>query len=123
MYLGPVIWGRLTIQCIDKGFSMPGLVTITAPQGVTTMGLRSSAKPFADALNKALSEHQQVTVDFASIETTQGFVDGLLCTHLLKEGKEGLKRLTFLNCTPDTQAIIRFVASDRLKQRSSHPAP
>lgn len=102
---------------------MTSIVKIEVPPGVKTMGLRSSATPFAEALRKALSEHQSVTLDFVSIEVTQGFVDGLLGAHLLREGKEGLKRITFLNCTTDTQAIIRFVASDRLNQRNAQPAP
>ncbi|WP_408602217.1 STAS-like domain-containing protein [Pseudomonas sp. PLMAX] len=102
---------------------MTSIVKIEVPPGVKTMGLRSSATPYAEALHKALSEHQTVSLDFASIEVTQGFVDGLLGSHLLKEGKEGLKRITFLNCTTETKAIIRFVASDRLNQRNAQPAP
>lgn len=102
---------------------MTSIVKIEVPPGVKTMGLRSSATPYAEALHKALSDHQSVSLDFASIEVTQGFVDGLLGSHLLREGKEGLKRITFLNCTFETKAIIRFVASDRLSQRSEQPSP
>lgn len=101
---------------------MSNIVKIVPPSGVKTMGLRSSAAPYAEALHKAFSEYQSVAVDFAFIEVTQGFVDGLLASHLLNEGKEGLRRMAFHNCTIDTQAIIRFVVSDRLSQRNAHPS-
>ena len=102
---------------------MTNIVTITTPPGVKTMGLRSSATPYATALHKALSEHKTVVLDFESIEVTQGFVDGILATHIHLEGKEGLKRITFRNCIPETQAIIKFVVNDRLSQRNAQPAP
>jgi hypothetical protein len=96
-------------------------VTLQAPPGVRTLGMRISAKHYSTQIQTALAEGS-VVVDFAGLDVTQGFVDELLGGIALKHGQEIFKRISFKGCTSDTRQIVTFVISDRLAQRDS-PAP
>jgi hypothetical protein len=89
-------------------------IQITAPEGVRTLGMRSSAKPFLEAALRSLTEGDSINLDFAGVDATQGFVDELVGSLIMRFGKPVLKRISFAHCTDDVKAIIRFVVNDRL---------
>ena len=80
------------------------------------IGMRSSAVPIRSMIESALSEGDDVTVNFEGVEVTQSFVDELIGAVILRQGPEVLNRLVLKGCSQATKSILKFVASDRSSQ-------
>lgn len=80
------------------------------------IGMRSSAVPIRAVIEQALSNGQDVVVNFTGVEVTQSFVDELLGALILKEGPEVMQRLILKGCSEQTRGIVKFVAEDRAEQ-------
>ena len=80
------------------------------------IGARETAVPLRLQVEEALSIGADVAFDFSGVEVTQGFVDELIGTLILKQGPDVLRQIVFKSCSEDTRAIIEFVAADRADQ-------
>lgn len=78
------------------------------------LGVRETALPIRDRLSQSLNLGQQVMLDFAEVNSTQSFIDELIGSLIIERGIEVLDAVIMKNCSPDTQAILHFVVSDRL---------
>jgi hypothetical protein len=79
-------------------------------------GMRSSAVPIRKTIEHALSEGEEVVVNFTGVEVTQSFVDELLGALILRDGPEVMQRLVLKGCSEQTRGIVKFVAADRAEQ-------
>jgi hypothetical protein len=95
---------------------MKTTIILTAPDGVRTLGMRASATPFREQAERLLKANYAVTLDFAGIDATQGFLDELVGQLVIVHGRKVLSKLSFQNCTDDVKAIIRFVINDRVQR-------
>lgn len=80
------------------------------------IGARETAVPLRLQVEEALASRADVVFDFSGLEVTQGFVDELIGTLILKQGPDVLGQIVFKSCSEDTRAIIEFVAADRADQ-------
>lgn len=80
------------------------------------IGMRSSAVPIRQSIERALDEGQEVVVNFTGVEVTQSFVDELLGALILRQGPEVMQRLILKGCSEQTRGIVKFVAADRAEQ-------
>ena len=80
-----------------------------------TQGSRERALKIRDDLKAMIEEAGSATVDFANVHPTQSFVDELIGVLILEHGPEILDKLRFANCSRDVQAILHFVANDRIQ--------
>lgn len=82
------------------------------------IGMRSSAIPIRHMIEEALSDGQEVSINFAGVEVTQSFVDELVGAIVLRHGPDVTSRLIFKGCSPSARSILRFVLTDRAEQFS-----
>lgn len=80
------------------------------------IGPRIAAAPILEQVELALNRNQEVVLNFAGVEATQSFIDGLIGALILKRGPDVLERLIFRACSDDVRAILQFVAADRCDQ-------
>lgn len=80
------------------------------------VGPRIAAAPILQQAELSLNHGQEVILNFAGVEATQSFIDGLVGVLILKRGPDVLKRLIFRSCSDDVRAILQFVAADRCDQ-------
>lgn len=80
------------------------------------IGARETAVPLRLQVEEALSSGTDVVFDFSGVEVTQGFIDELIGTLILKHGPDVLGQMVFKSCSDDVRAIIEFVAADRADQ-------
>lgn len=97
-------------------------VRLDRNDGVRTFGIRATAVPYREQIERALKETQSVIIDFGGYEATQSFVDELVGSLMLRHGREVIAKLMFENCSPDVKGIIRFVVRDRAGQLASSSA-
>ncbi|MBX3169272.1 MAG: STAS-like domain-containing protein [Candidatus Eremiobacteraeota bacterium] len=63
-----------------------------------------------DAVRPALTSGQRLTIDFAGVEmATQGFVHALLADVIRALGSDVLDLVTFENCCPVVQSVVKLV--------------
>jgi len=78
---------------------------------------RYVASPVRRELEDFLKNHDKVIVDFNNVpNATQSWVDELLGKLFLREGRLLLARVQFKNCSANIQELIKFVASDRVRE-------
>jgi hypothetical protein len=80
------------------------------------IGARETAVPLRLQVEEGLASGADVVFDFSGVEVTQGFVDALIGTLILKRGPDVLGQIVFKSCSEDARAIIEFVAADRADQ-------
>ena len=80
------------------------------------LGMRASAQPFRQRIERALASGCEISIDFTGVEVTQGFVDELLGALILRNGPGIMNALVLRGCSESTKAIICFVVSDRAQQ-------
>lgn len=80
------------------------------------IGARETAVPLRLQVEGALAIGADVGFDLSSVEVTQGFVDELIGTLILKQGPDVLGQIVFKSCSDEVRAIIEFVAADRADQ-------
>ncbi|OFZ97331.1 MAG: hypothetical protein A3H35_13205 [Betaproteobacteria bacterium RIFCSPLOWO2_02_FULL_62_17] len=80
------------------------------------IGARETAVPLRFQVEESLASGADVVFDFYGVEVTQGFVDALIGTLILKRGPNVLEQIVFKSCSEDARAIIEFVAADRADQ-------
>lgn len=90
------------------------------------LGTREAAFPVRQQVERALDQSTlTVCVDFCGITVTQSFIDEFIGVLILRRGPSVLEQLAFRQCSEEVQAIIRFVASSRMRdfnQRGFEPA-
>lgn len=101
---------------------MNAYVRLSRNDGVRTFGIRVTAVPYREQVEKALREAQSVTIDFGGYEATQSFVDELVGSLMLRHGREVVAKLVFENCPSEVKGIIRFVVRDRAVQLATSAA-
>lgn len=97
---------------------MNNVIKLSDYTGLNLLGTRFIARTIRVSIQQAL-QTGEVVLDFTNIEVTQSFVDELIGPLVLTEGPALLQRLAFSHCTPNAQAIIRFVVSSRLADHSA----
>jgi STAS-like domain of unknown function (DUF4325) len=80
------------------------------------IGMRSSALPIRQELDRALKMGAEVVLDFTGLSVTQSFIDELLGALILRDGPDVLQKIVLKGCSEETRGIIRFVATDRAEQ-------
>lgn len=80
------------------------------------IGPRITATSILEKVELALHTRQDVVLNFAGVEATQSFIDGLVGVLILKHGPSVLEKLIFKSCSDDVKAIVQFVAADRCDQ-------
>lgn len=80
------------------------------------IGMRSSAVPIRQQIERALNSGQEVVINFTGVAVTQSFVDELLGALVLRNGPGIMQSLVLKGCSDETRGIIRFVISDRAEQ-------
>ncbi|QZA98203.1 STAS-like domain-containing protein [Pseudomonas mandelii] len=83
---------------------------------IRTYGMRASAIPYREEIERSLITGESVLIDFSGNDVTQSFVDELIGALILKNGRQVISRLAFENCTNDVKGIIKFVVHDRVRQ-------
>lgn len=86
---------------------------------VRTYGIRASAVPYREQIERFLATGNSVVVDFSGYDVTQSFVDELIGSLILRNGRGVFSHLIFENCSPEVKSIIRFVVQDRINQVTS----
>lgn len=80
------------------------------------IGARETAVPLRLQVEEALVVGTEVVFDFSGVEVTQGFVDELIGTLILRHGPDVLGQIVFKSCSEQVRAIVEFVAADRADQ-------
>ena len=80
------------------------------------LGMRSSALPLRQQIERALVRGEEVSIDFSGVEVTQSFVDELLGSVIRRRGVDVMRQVLLKGCSPSTRGIVRFVAADRSQQ-------
>jgi hypothetical protein len=80
------------------------------------LGVRVSALPLREQIEKFIANGQEVTLDFSGVEATQSFVDELIGVLVVTHGPSLLDRVIFKGCSPTVKGIVQFVVSDRTDQ-------
>lgn len=79
------------------------------------MGSRQRALSLRHELEDMLERSTRVTVDFSQASVTQSFVDELVGVLFYQHGPALLQRISFHGCSDDTQAVIRLVIHERVR--------
>lgn len=80
------------------------------------LGIRATAAPIRHRVESAISDGNEVVLNFNGVEATQSFVDEVIGALILRRGPSVLDRLVFQGCSDTVRAIVRFVAADRADQ-------
>lgn len=88
-------------------------ISIYMPEGVRTLGMRATAKPYREQAEMILDSGGSVSFNLSGIEATQGFLDELIGMLVIKYGKAIISRLSFKSCSENMKGIIKFVVNDR----------
>lgn len=86
------------------------------------MGVRRTALPLREQIERAIESGQEVSIDFTGVDATQSFVDELVGVIVAKRGPSVMDHVVFKGCSSSVKAIIRFVVSDRASHfmRTAH---
>lgn len=95
---------------------MQTLIRLGKDSSIRTYGMRASAIPYREEIERSLFTGESVLIDFSGNDVTQSFVDELIGALILKNGRQVISRLAFENCTNDVKGIIKFVVHDRVRQ-------
>lgn len=95
---------------------MQAQVRLKQDETVRTYGIRATAVPYREQIERVIDDADSVVIDFRNTDATQSFIDELIGSLVLRRGRSVLSKLIFENCTAQVKAIIRFVVQDRLAQ-------
>lgn len=95
---------------------MQAQVRLKQDETVRTYGIRATAVPYREEIERVIDDADSVVIDFRNKDATQSFIDELIGALVLRRGRGVLSKLVFENCTAQVKAIIRFVVQDRLAQ-------
>lgn len=91
-------------------------VLASTDPSIFILGTREEAAPLRQRVELELDRTDMtVCVDFCGVTATQSFADEFIGVLILRRGPVVLERLAFRNCSEEVRAIIRFVASSRIK--------
>lgn len=93
---------------------MEQTIRLYEESGLNTLGTRFLAKRIRQLVEDATSGLSTCILDFSGVDVTQSFIDELIGPLLLRAGPTILSSLAFRGCSEASQAVIRFVISDRL---------
>ncbi len=80
------------------------------------IGMRSTATPIRQLIERGLSEGHDIAINFTGVEVTQSFVDELLGAIILRRGPQVMRHVILRGCSDTTKSIIKFVTHDRADQ-------
>jgi hypothetical protein len=95
------------------------MISLQSHASTRMMGMRQSALPLREAIEGAIAQGREVSIDFSGIEATQSFVDELIGVLVAKHGLGVMQQVVFKGCSKDVQAIIQFVVSDRARRAAT----
>lgn len=91
-------------------------VKASTDPSIFILGTRSVAVPLRQQVETTLqNEKGNICLDFAGMAVTQAYMDELLGVLILRYGPALLERVAFKTCSDDVQAVIRFVATARIR--------
>jgi hypothetical protein len=98
------------------------VIALKPVASTSMMGMRRSALPLRQSIERALMGGQEITLDFTGVEATQSFIDELIGVLIGKLGPSVLAQVTFKGCSPTLKGVINFVVADRARdfQKSTH---
>jgi STAS-like domain of unknown function (DUF4325) len=91
-------------------------VKASTDPSIFILGTRSVAVPLRQQVESTLQNQSgSICLDFAGVTVTQAYMDELLGVLILRYGPSLLDRVAFKTCSDDVQAVIRFVATARIR--------